>query len=224
MTYAELVTALTNLLDRGDLTSQIPLFIEQCESGFTGAPESGGIRHWRDKKRSETTLTAGEQYLTLPDGYVETIRLLNQTNGNRMVLQSREAMQESRDWTDDEQGTPRYYRHASNETIAVWPTPAEDTVIELEYYRRITRLNKQDYSEGAAVTENWLSQWYPDVYLYGSAVHSAPFLHDDSRITTWASLYSLAAARVNSEANRAEASTSSPRLRNRGIPASRVPT
>jgi hypothetical protein len=36
-----------------------------------------------------------------------------------------------------------------------------------------------------ASPSNWVLANYPDLYLYGSLVHSAPFLREDNRIPTW---------------------------------------
>jgi len=40
--------------------------------------------------------------------------------------------------------------------------------------------------------DNWLLRDAPDVYLYGALIQSAPYLNDDARAETWASLYSTA--------------------------------
>jgi hypothetical protein len=218
MDYTALTFAIIDTLDRADLTAQVPTWIELAEAGFTAPPEQGGIRHWRMKDRSAVDVQ--EQYLSLPAGYIETIRMFNQSSGLRMELMSREAMQEAREATNDRAGDPTHYRHASS-SFALWPTPVALTRIELEYYRRVERLNKDDYGTGVA-SSNWISEWYPDVYLYGALVHSAPWLHDDARVGTWSGLYSQAVARLNAEGERAESSTSSPRLRNRGMAQSRV--
>jgi hypothetical protein len=43
---------------------------------------------------------------------------------------------------------------------------------------------------------NWLLTKAPDVYLYGSLKHSAPWLEDDARIQVWESLYQQALTEV----------------------------
>ena len=88
MDYAELTARLAELLDRDDLTNEIPFFIEQAEEGFAAPTELGGLRHWRMKRRA--IVTVQEQYLTIPPGYLETIRMFNQSSGDRMELLSRE--------------------------------------------------------------------------------------------------------------------------------------
>jgi hypothetical protein len=41
-------------------------------------------------------------------------------------------------------------------------------------------------------TTNWLLTSNPDIYLYGALLQAAPYLQDDARIQTWATLYERA--------------------------------
>jgi len=50
-----------------------------------------------------------------------------------------------------------------------------------------------------STTTNWLLEYYPDAYLYGSLVHSAPYLKEDARLQTWAALYQSAVDAINNE-------------------------
>jgi len=54
--------------------------------------------------------------------------------------------------------------------------------MQLAYYAEIPKLSD-------TTTFNWLLQSDPDLYLYGSLMQSAPYLLDDARMQTWASLY-----------------------------------
>lgn len=47
---------------------------------------------------------------------------------------------------------------------------------------------------------NWILSKHPDAYLYGALKHSAPWLEDDARISTWAGLFSDAIATINKQA------------------------
>ena len=49
---------------------------------------------------------------------------------------------------------------------------------KLFYYQTITAL-------AASSDTNWLSTYYPDVYIYGACLELAAFLQDDDRVTTW---------------------------------------
>ena len=47
---------------------------------------------------------------------------------------------------------------------------------------------------------NWLLSKHPDVYLYGSLKHTAPYLEDDPRLNTWQGLFMSAIDAVNQQA------------------------
>ena len=69
----------------------------------------------------------------------------------------------------------------------------------------------------ASNSDNWLLDDSPDVYLYGSLMHSAPYLQEDARITVWAQLYSAAVARLNESSDRSRHSGSGLKLKVRGL-------
>jgi hypothetical protein len=50
---------------------------------------------------------------------------------------------------------------------------------------------------------NWLLTNHPDVYLYGSLVHTAPYLKDDARIALWAGLLAQAMGEIEDESTAA---------------------
>jgi len=54
--------------------------------------------------------------------------------------------------------------------------------------------------------------YYPDVYLYGALLHSAPYLKEDQRAQTWAALYTTAVERINDASSKSTASGSGLRL------------
>jgi hypothetical protein len=64
-----------------------------------------------------------------------------------------------------------------------------DAEVLLTYYARPQALD-------AGNQTNWLLAKAPDVYLYGSLKHSAPWLEDDARIQVWESLYQQALTEV----------------------------
>ena len=153
---------------------------------------------------------------------METIRLTQPQNGIPLELLSRQAMSEERVRSNDSLGSigPRYYRHSQG-GFELFPSPGEGGVtLELEYFSRIPALGV-DTGNGIVVT-NWLSDLSPDVYLYGAAMHTAPFLQDDPRLATWGDLYGKAAATVNKMGMKAEMSGSGITMRKRGMVQSRA--
>jgi hypothetical protein len=92
-------------------------------------------------------------------------------------------------------GDPRYYAMTDG-SIELLPTPAADRTLEMVYYASPASLSDSNAS-------NWLLTYYPDAYLYGALVHSAPYLADDSRIQVWAALLQSAIDGINSDSEKA---------------------
>ncbi len=86
--------------------------------------------------------------------------------------------------------------------LEVGPTPDQTYTAELAYYQKIPPL-----SSGP----NWLILKNPDLYLYGSLLHSAPYLQDDSRVQTWVAGYDRIVARIEAESEKAKFSGATPR-------------
>lgn len=174
-TYAELQAAIADTLNRDDLTSVIPTFITLAE-----AEMNRRVRHWRMEKRSTTVLDT--EYSALPSDFVEPIRLQVTDGGtSRLELISLSEMINRRDASNDTAGRPYYYAIIDN-AIQAYPTPDDDYTLELVYYAKPNALSD-------SVASNWILQYFPDLYLYGSLTHSAPYLGEDARTAVWAGLY-----------------------------------
>tara|TARA_R110001632_G_scaffold146177_1_gene263109 strand:- start:4 stop:624 length:621 start_codon:yes stop_codon:yes gene_type:complete len=174
-TYAELQTSIANWLNRDDLTAVIPDFISLAEAGI-----NRDLRHYRMINRVDATLDS--RYVQMPTDWMETVRF-SITSGNtyKIELVSRDDMLEYRQNTADVSGRPRFYANIGD-TIEVFPTPDAEYQMQLQYYAKTPALSNTN-------TANWLLTAAPDIYLYGALVQSAPYLNDDARIQTWASLY-----------------------------------
>jgi hypothetical protein len=46
---------------------------------------------------------------------------------------------------------------------------------------------------------NWLTDYAPNLLLYGALLEATPFLKNDERITTWQGFYQSAANALNAE-------------------------
>lgn len=190
-TYSELQTAVADFLDRDDLTSIVPTFIALAEANI-----QRDVRHWR--QITKTTFTVDEQYEDLPSDWLETIRLsLDSTNGRKLELGSLAEIMDRRERWEDAVGTPQLYAHVGSQ-FEFWPTPDGSYSAELLYYAKVPDL--------ATNSTNWLLTYAPDVYLYGSLVHSAPYLQEDARIQAWAALYAASAGKLNAESAAARGS------------------
>lgn len=189
-TYAELKTAIAEWLNRDDLTSTIPDFITLAEESM-----ALNMRHWRMENRATATLDS--QYEALPARFVAPIRL-SLTGGNTYALEqvSQAQLMDRRSQASNVSGRPQYYALTQGE-IEVFPTPDAEYTLELVYYEKAEALSDSN-------TTNWILDNYPSVYLYGSLMHTAPFLKDDPRLQVWASLYQQGVASVNGDEEKAK--------------------
>ena len=177
-TYAELKSSIANWLNRDDLTAVIPDFISLTEAGI-----NRDLRHYKMINRVDATLDS--RYVQMPADWLETVRF-GITSGTtyRLELISRDDMLEYRQNTSDVAGIPKFYANIGD-TIEVFPTPAAEYQMQLQYYAKTPALSDSN-------TDNWLLSDAPDIYLYGALVQAAPYLNDDARVQTWAALYSAA--------------------------------
>jgi len=188
-TYAELKTSIADFLNRDDLTSSIDTFIDLAESNL-----NRDVRHWRMQIRS--TLTISSQYTTLPSDWLEAGRISLQANGTSEVkLTSSAALGILRATNNNSTGIPANYAINGN-SLEVQPSPDGPYVADILYTGRTPGLS-------ASNTTNWLLTYAPDVYLYGTLIHTAPYLKDDARTTVWAALYNAAVTNLNKDSAKA---------------------
>lgn len=182
LTYTTLQTQIADFINRDDLASQIPTFILMAEAAF-----NRDIRHWQMEKRSEATFN--ERYEPLPSDWLSTVRV--SVSGERQLDQISQAQMVSRrESTGNAAGKPLYYSISSSQ-IELFPTPDGDYDGSMIYHARIPELT-------AIATSNWMLTDNPDIYIYGSLIHTAPYLQEDARVAVWAGLYKDAVNRLNS--------------------------
>lgn len=170
--YAELQTAAANWLDRADLTSRIPEFIELAEARFNRVIRAP------DMVTRNTSFTVDSQYETLPSGFLELIRFSISGAPNRhLEILTAEEMDEKREIHESSM-EPRYIA-VVGDSFEFLPTPDSTYTGLLSYY---------DAIDGLATTDpNWLLTSHPDIYLFGTLLEAAPYLKDDERVPLWES-------------------------------------
>ena len=97
--------------------------------------------------------------------------------------------------------------------LFLWPQPAGLTggfAVDFQYVADVPELSPLNVSTP-------LLRRHPDLYLYGSLIHSAPFLQADDRIQIWQTLYDKAIMGVNREVERAKFSGNPKRPRFRAL-------
>ncbi len=199
-TYDELRTSLASWLNRADLDSVIPDFIALAEAQL-----NRDVRHWRAISYDQS-YTIDARFIDKPSDWLETISLTADPAKPPLKLVSMSDMQTMRGANADATGEPKYYTHG-NSQIEVYPSPGDTYTGELVYFAELPSLADNNV--------NWLLTYAPDAYLYGSLVASAPFLHHDERLPTWAQLYAAAVQRLNAESDAAKWSGTGLRMRGR---------
>ena len=198
-TYAELQSNVTDFLNRDDLDAKAPTFISLAESNL-----SRDIRHWRQEKRS--TAQIDTQYSAIPADFLEAVRFYITSGDTRpLELISQAEMLDRKFRNLNTSGQPAYYAITAGE-IEVYPVPDGTYTAELYYMANLPALSDSN-------TSNWLLQYYPDAYLYGSLIHSAPYLKDDSRLQIWAALYQSAIDGINAESEKSKFGGSGRRMK-----------
>ena len=191
--YTELQTSVADFLNRSDLTSVIPDFITLSEADFN---RSIRVREMSVRTRGPID----GQYVKLPPDFLEmrNIELLTDpvTPLAYKNLQNLDIHRAA-----DSTGKPLYYSIMQN-NIEFAPVPDGDYTVEIVYYQKVPAL--------AVNSTNWLLDNHPDAYLYGSLMHSAPYLHADERVGLWAGKYSQIIQQIKTSDENAKFSGSTP--------------
>lgn len=180
--YTTLQSTIADYLNRGDLTAQIPTFIQLAEADFNTR-----LRTREMIIRAEAT--SDKEFVQLPSDWVEAINL--QIVGGKSPLRF-VTLDEADRMVASEQFTQVVAYSLMNGAIELVPAPGNNVDIEMVYYGKITPLSSQ-------VSTNWLLTKAPDVYLYGSLMHAQPFLMDDQRMPVFAALYNARIDALNEE-------------------------
>lgn len=184
--YSTLQSAIGDYLNRADLTSQIPMFIQFVEADLNTRLRS------REMVVRATT-TNDEEFVELPPDFLQALNL--QIVGGKTPLRY-----VTLDEADQIKAAQIYTQVIAytlvDDAIELVPAPANNVQIEMVYYQCIPALSDTN-------TTNWLLSKSPDVYLYGALVHAAPFLMDDQRINTFASFYTQRVEALNLDSDRA---------------------
>ena len=104
---------------------------------------------------------------------------------------------------NDKTGKPLYYSIIQN-NIEFAPAPDGTYTIEIVYYQKVPTLSVNETS--------WLLSAHPDLYLYGSLAHSAPYLQSDERIGVWAGKYNQVLESIKTSDEKAKFSGSTPSI------------
>jgi hypothetical protein len=142
------------------------------------------------------TLLAGQSVYAKPDRWRDTVSMNIGTgaSGNtRKQLFTRDYEYMRRYWPDATQTSqPCFYGDYDYTHWLVAPTPDLPYSFEVLYYELPPLLSDD-------VQTNWLTEYAPQLLLYGTLLEATPFLKNDERIGTWQAYYDRAAQMLNGE-------------------------
>jgi hypothetical protein len=158
MNKQDLVAALRAYLDRPGLDdAALAAWIASVE----GELNRRLSEHPRMMSLTTITQTAGDNLLTLPSDCLRVLVLrTGQTNWRQLPQMRRDLALRSNN----------VFIERGN-VLELFPAPGQDTVFDLDYYAAIKPLvNVED--------TNWVSAYFPDVYLYGCLKEAFFYLRD----------------------------------------------
>lgn len=181
--FTDLKASVAGYLGRSDLTAEIPDFIRFAE-----------IRLARDLRtrqmlESATAPTiANDSKVALPTDFLEIRDLFVQGNPRKPVTyMSPSAF--TRDARADQIGLPVFYTVLAQE-FQFAPIPDAVYTLEILYYAKPTVLS-------SSVASNVFLANYPDALVYGALIEAEPYLINDARSNTWATLYDRAIKNIS---------------------------
>lgn len=142
------------------------------------------------------TLDAGSSVLPKPDRWRDTISInigVGATNNQRKFLFTRDYEYLRTYWPNAlDTDEPVFYSDYDYSHWLIAPTPNADYPFEILYYELPPLLDD-------AVQSNWITEYAPQLLLYGSLLEATPFLKNDDRIPVWQTMYDRSAAMLNGE-------------------------
>lgn len=173
-TVASIRLAVGSFLDRSDLTSLIPDFIELFE-----AKANRDIRTPQMLTRSDLA-TVDSRYEDVPTGWLQTARYSIASDPPRQLEYiTPEEMDHKREYLNDT-GKPAYFTVVGDE-FEFLPSPDQAYAGTHLYYTALD-----------LTTTNWLLTSHPDVVLYGALCEAEPYVMNDERLPMWKSKYNEA--------------------------------
>jgi len=180
--YSDLQASVANYLGRSDLTTVIPDFIRFAELRM-----ARDLRTRQMLKSATAPTVSGDGKVALPPDFLE-IRDLHVQGSPRFPITYMSPSSLTRDAYADETGKPVNYTILASEFLLA-PIPDTNYTLEILYYAKPPVLS------GSQPSNVFLAN-YPDALLYASLLEAEPYLINDARTQTWATLYDRAIGNI----------------------------
>jgi len=198
MTFTTLKQDVQRYLERGATMASDPIVFEQIPRLINLAER----RISRELKVQgfinvvSSTLNEGQSVYPKPDRWRDTVSINIGTgsgNGTRKTIFTRDYEYVRNYWPNEgETSEPVFYADYDYVHWVFAPTPDADYPVEILYYELPPLLDETTQT-------NWLTEFAPQLLLYGALLEATPFLKNDERISTWQNMYDRAAAMLNGE-------------------------
>ena len=181
-TYSDLKTTIASYLARSDLTAMIPTFIQLAELRLR--------RELRTRQMlvvATANTTGGDSTVGLPTDFLEMRDIHVNTNPiTTLAYSAPNSFYNS--YRATESGKPTDYTVLATE-LQLSPIPDSTYQLQMLYYAQPYFLS--DTNPGNVFLTN-----FPDALLYASLGEAEPYLMNDARLQTWASLYDRAISSI----------------------------
>lgn len=177
--YTTLLTAVSDWLARSNLTTFTPNFVQNWEEDFLREPKNFG--RWME---SALSVTIASSVAALPTGYLGLKYAY--VNGSPSSRLDRASINQTfgRYPRGGDTGLPVLISRLG-ENFVFGPAPDSTYTIAGVYWRKPTLLH--NFASDAAA--HWLIVNAPDLIVYGSLLHAAPFIRGDARLPVWQAMY-----------------------------------
>ena len=169
--YSELQIAVADWLHDDILTPKVPDFITLGEVTLNRR-----LRLMQQEEVATINTSIVNRFGTLPSDFLELIDLALYSDNSPQTL-TQTTLAKINEMPTNVYAMPRFYAISSSIIFDV--ISDESYACQLRYYKKLDI--KTD-------TTNFILTNYPDLYLYSALLASAPYIENDARIATWASL------------------------------------
>jgi hypothetical protein len=194
--YPTLATAVGDYLERSDLSTFIPNFIQACEKKLYRSIKIRGIE-------ADFNVAIATSVVALPSDYREAKHLYVDGSPShplgRMNLKNLLASYPRSATT----GLPDFYARQGDNLI-FGPMPDSNYTIKGVYYKKLPSLAE------AGSGSNYFTTNAPEVLLYGSLIEAEAFVKNDPRIGIWKGQFSEAVGLLVDESDEEEVSGDAP--------------
>ena len=185
MNYGELKTAVAQWLDRTDLTSMIPTFIQMAEAKFFRVLRCPGNEQWATY-RASSLIT---QTFQIPNDYLECKILMY---GDKPLQRITDIAYLQKNAASVASGVPRYFARLKDQ-LYLYPQASYEDDVNLIYWE----------TQGPMVNDTDATRTLmhaPDLYLYGALLEAQSYLIGDERLPVWQQKFAEILSTINKNA------------------------